>query len=335
MAVKSLGFVTFLDVAKEGNQVAEVLTLKNSMMKDIPYTEMNEGTVHKETIRSYIPKPVYRKANQGLAPQKSGLEERTFTAAHFESRSQIDKAVAERGGKDRVKINRWNQAQGHLQGMANEHASLMIYGSPSGEGDKNVGFMDVYYTVNASVETSKQIVDAGGTGSDNTSILLVNWGSDKIFGVYPAGTQAGMKRTDYSENGKLVQIQMLDAAGNASNYYGYDEIFELDHGLVIKDWRQAARIANIDVSDLIAGNVSAAALVDLLITAMYKLDTIAGTVIYMNRIVHSILHKQVRKDVMSGGGLTFMNFAGEEVLSFNGLPIRIQDSILTNEARVV
>ena len=67
---------------------------------------MNEGTIHKESIRSFLPKPVYRKANQGLAAQKTGIEERTFSAAHFESRSQIEKSVAQRGGMEKVGINR-------------------------------------------------------------------------------------------------------------------------------------------------------------------------------------------------------------------------------------
>lgn len=334
MAIKGVGYVTLADVAKKGDKVAEVLTLKNPMLKDIPYTQMNEGTIHKESIRSFLPRPVYRKANQAIAAQKSGIEERTFSAAHFESRSQMDAKVAERGGKERVGINRWNQAQGHIQGMANEHANLAIYGSPAGEGNKDVGFMDIYYTVNSAVETSKQVVDAGGTGSDNTSILMVNWGPQSIFGVYPAGTQAGLKRTDYSAGGKLVQLQGLDAAGNTGTFYGYDEIFELDHGLVVKDWRQASRIANIDVSNLIA-NTSAADLIDLLITASYKLDDPMGAIIYLNRTVHAILHKQARAEVSTGGGLTFMNYGGEQVLSFNGMPIRIADSILNSEARVI
>lgn len=334
MAIKGVGYVTLADVAKKGDKVAEVLTLKNPMLKDIPYTQMNEGTIHKESIRSFLPKPVYRKANQAIAAQKSGIEERTFSAAHFESRSQMDAKVAERGGKERVGINRWNQAQGHIQGMANEHANLAIYGSPAGEGNKDVGFMDIYYTVNSAVETSKQVVDAGGVGADNTSILMVNWGPQSIFGVYPAGTNAGLKRTDYSAGGKLVQLQGLDAAGNTGTFYGYDEIFELDHGLVVKDWRQASRIANIDVSNLIA-NTSAADLIDQLITASYKLDDPMGAIIYMNRTVHAILHKQVRSDVSTGGGLTFMNYGGEQILSFNGMPIRIADSLLNTEARVI
>lgn len=335
MAIKGVGYVTLADVAKKGDKVAEVLTLKNPMLKDIPYTQMNEGTIHKESIRSFLPKPVYRKANQAIAAQKSGIEERTFSAAHFESRSQMDAKVAERGGKERVNINRWNQAQGHIQGMANEHANLAIYGSPAGEGNKDVGFMDIYYTVNtATNETAKQVVDAGGTGSDNTSILMVNWGPQSIFGVYPAGTQAGLKRTDYSAGGKLVQLQGLDAAGNTGTFYGYDEIFELDHGLVVKDWRQASRICNIDVSNLVT-NTTPADLIDQLITASYKLDDPMGAIIYMNRTVHAILHKQARAEVSTGGGLTFMNYGGEQILSFNGMPIRIADSILNTEARIV
>lgn len=86
MATKGVGYVSLLDVAKKGDKVAEVLTLKNKMMGDIPYTEMNEGTIHKESIRAFLPSPKYRKANQAIASAKSGIEERTYSAAHFESR---------------------------------------------------------------------------------------------------------------------------------------------------------------------------------------------------------------------------------------------------------
>lgn len=333
MAIKGAGYVTMLDVAKKGNRVAEVLALKNSVLKDIPYTQMNEGTIHKESIRSYLPSPVYRRANQGLAAAKTGIEERTFSASHFESRSSIDQAVAERGGMDRVKINRWNQAQGHIQGMAIEHARNLFYGSPSGEGIKEPGLSDIYYTVSTSVNTSKNVIDFTGSGSDNTSVWLVNWGPDSIFGIYPAGTQAGLSRTDYSAGGKLVQIPMNDASGNASNYYGYDEIFKIDHGLCVKDWRQAARICNIDVSDF--SGASPADLLAAMITAMYKLDDVSGAVFYCNRLVHAVMHKLALAQVKAGGGLTFMNYGGEQVLSFNGIPVRICDSIAINETRVV
>src|SRR5262249_55443246 len=162
-----------------------------------------EGTIHTEDIRSALPAPYYRKANQPIPAGKTTTEERTFSAAHFESKSQLDEMVAQRGGIDRVAYNRWNQAQGHIQGMGQEHASLTIYGSPADDPRKAPGFMDVYSTLDPAEETSKQIVDGGGSGSDLTSILKVHWGERSVFGIYPAGTQAGLKRTDMSAGGKL------------------------------------------------------------------------------------------------------------------------------------
>ena len=188
MAALGAELVTLADVAKSKNKqigkVAEVLLQHNPMLNDIPYMEMNEGTIHKEDIRSALPEVYYRKANQPIPASKSTIEERSFQAAHFESKSQIDKAVAQRGGMDRVAYNRWNQAQGHLQAQAQELASLMIYGSPATANRKTAGLFDIYSTLATTEETSKQIVNAGGVGSDNTSIIKVHWGERSVFGVY-------------------------------------------------------------------------------------------------------------------------------------------------------
>lgn len=340
MAAKGAELVTLADVAKSKNKqigkVAEVLLQHNPMLVDLPYMEMNEGTIHKEDIRSALPEVYYRKANQPIPASKSTIEERSFQAAHFESKSQIDKAVAQRGGMDRVAYNRWNQAQGHLQAQAQELASLLIYGSPATANRKTAGLFDIYSTVSVAEETSKQIIDAGGTGSDNTSIIKVHWGERSLFGVYPKGTTAGLTRTDYSKGGQLVKIPGLDENGNAGDFWGYEEMFETDHGLVVKDYRQAARIANIDVSNLVSG-VGAADLIDLMISANYKIDSLTnGTgVWYVNRTIEAHLHKQALTKVGAAGGLTFENFEGRPILHFLGDPVRRSDALLNSEARVV
>ncbi len=339
MAVKGAQFLTLADVAKSKNKkvgkVAEVLTLHNQMLQDIPYTEMNEKTYHVEDIRSGLPEIYYRKANQAIPPSKTTTEERTFQAAHFESKSQIDQKVASRGGTDRIAYNRWNQAKGHIQAHANEHAALMLYGSPLDSNQKTPGLFDIYSTTSTSVETSKQIIDAGGTGSDNTSIALVHWGEDSIFGVYPAGTTAGLKRTDHSAGGKLVQILSTDVNGNPGTLWGYEEQFEIDHGLVVKDFRQAARVANIDISNLVSGS-SAADLIDLMISAAYKIQDPANGkgFWYVNRTIEGHLHKQALTKVGAGAGLTFDNYQGQKVLMFLGRPVRRMDSLLNSEAQV-
>lgn len=334
----SNGFLTLADVAKSKNKqigaVAEVLVKHHAALNDIPYTVMNMGTKHVEDIRSGLPSVYYRKANQAIPAGKSTTEERTFTASHFESKSQIDEAVAKRGGLDRVAYNRWNQAQGHIQAHANEHASLLIYGSPEDSNRKSAGFFDVYSTLATSEETSNQIIDGEGSGSDNTSILLVCWGERSVFGVYPEGTQAGLKRTDRSANGVLVPINALDSNGAAGTLWGYEEQFEIDHGLVVKDYRQACRFANIDISDLLAG--TGADLIEGMIKMTYKVDSLEnGTpVFYMNRTLEAYLDLQSKTAVGAGGGLTYDNYQGKRVMMFRGIPIRRMDAILNTEDAV-
>lgn len=339
MAAKGLELLTLADAAKgKGKMIGKIIEVfqqQNAMLKDMPYTVMNEGTIHKETIRSGLPEVYYRKANQAIPASKSTTEERSYTGTHFESKSQIDRAVAERGGMDMVGYNRWVQATGHLQAHANELAALSIYGSPAQSNLKTAGFFDIFSTLDPTVETSKQIIDAGGTGSDNTSILKVHWGENANFGVYPAGCTAGVVRKDHSEGGKQVQIHGLDVNGNAGTFWGYEEEFMTDHGLVVKDYRQAARIANIDVSDLVAG--SGADLIELMINADYKIDNKENGqgVWYVNRTIEAHLHKQALTKVGAGAGLTFANYQGEQVLMFLGAPVRRMDALLDSEARVV
>lgn len=340
MAALGIKLVTLADVAKSKNKgignVAEVLVEENAMLEDIPYMEMNEGTIHKEDIRSSLPDVFYRKANQAIPASKTTIEERTFNAAHIESKSQIDGAVARRGGLDRIGYNRWNQAMGHIQAHALEHADLTIYGSPVTANRKVAGFFDIYSTLSASEETSKQIVDAGGTGSDNTSILLVHWGERSVFGIYPAGTQSGLKRTDRSKGNVEVQIAANDSNGDAGTLWGYEEQFEMDHGLVVKDYRQAARVANVDIVNLKSG-VGATDLFDDMISAHYKIHNPNNGkgVYYVNRTLEAFLHKQALTVVGAGAGLTFENFDGKRILTFLGFPVKRSDALLNTEARVV
>jgi hypothetical protein len=295
--------------------------------------EMNEKTIHIESLRSNLPAVYYRKANQPIPATKSRIEERTFSAAHFESKSQIDVMVAARGGADRVAFNRWNQAQGHIQAMAQEHADLLIYGSPSDDARKVAGFFDVLSTLTSTEPTSNQMISAGGAGSDNTSILFVDWGPNTVFGVYPAGTTAGLKRED---NGK-VQIIGTTETSVTGTFWGWEEQFMMDHGLVIKDYRATARICNIDISDLKAGGTSAPDLLKYMTRAHYRIPAAVRTksaYVYMNSTIASFLHEQALEKVGAGGGLTFQNFNGEQVLNFLGRQVVVTDALLNTEATV-
>lgn len=342
MAIKGSKLVTISEVAngKHGKgigKMAEVLVKQNAMLQDCPYQEANMGTYHEEEIRTVLPKVYYVKANQGTPASKSKSEMRTFTTAHFESRSQIDYRVAARGGSQNIAYNRWKQASGHIQAMALEHADLFLYGSPIADHRKVAGLADIYSTLNTAVsETAKQVIDGKGVGSDNTSIWLICWGEDAIFGIYPAGSKAGLERIDRSPGGKTIQIQALDELGNASHFYGFEEDFSIDHGLVVKDYRQASRFANIDISDLVANAGAQANLIKGMIKQTYVIDNLdKGTpVFYCNRTIEGHLHLQALDAVGNGNQLSFETVAGKRILFLLDIPVRRMDSILNTEAAV-
>lgn len=339
MAALGASLLTMSDVAKSKNKqigkVAEVLVQENPMLNDIPYMVMNEKTSHVEEIRDTLPTVYYRKANQPIPASKTTTSERVFQATHFESKSQIDSVVAKRGGADRVAYNRWNQAQGHIQAHALEHASLTIYGSPFTSNLKSAGLFDIYSTLAAAEPTSNQVIDAGGSSADLTSIIRVHWGERSVFGIYPDGTQAGLKRTDRTPGENLIQIYGTDVNSNVGFYWGYEEDFEIDHGLVVKDYRMAARVANIDIDNLKSG-ASAADLIDTMISAHYKIfnPQVGVGVWYLNRTLEAFLHKQTLTKVGAGAGLRFDNYQGQKVLEFLGFPVRRADAILNTEAQV-
>lgn len=339
MAVRNTGLLTLKDASKTmklGNRVvAEVLLESNPMTKDAPYQVMNEGVRHIEPLRSDLPEVYYRKANQAIPPSKSTIENREFQAAHFESKSQMDETVAELGGKQNIPLNRQNQADAHIQAMGNELADLFVYGSPVQSHLKVPGLADILSSLNAAEPTSRQIVDAGGTGSDNTSAWLIYWGANTVFCVYPAGTESGIQRKDEGR----VKILAKTATGEQGDIWGYEERFMVDHGLVVKDYRGLARVANIDVSDLTT--VSAADLLKFMTRAHYKIpasirEAMKGKgVWYFNSTIAAILHEQALAKVSAGAGLTYANYQGEQVLYFLGNRVHEMDNILNTEARVV
>ena len=212
--------------------------------------------------------------------------------------------------------------------MSNEVAARIFYGNSATDPDQFMGLAPRFNSLSA--PNGNQIIDAGGTGSVNTSIWFVTWGDNQCNLLYPKGTQAGVQREDMGEQ------RVLDGSGNP--YYAMEEKFTWHVGLAVKDWRYVARVANIDTTNMAAGSVK---LYDFLRKAYYKLQNrrVAGGKIamYCNRDVLEALDALATN---AGAADNFvrlqrMEIEGKEVLSYRGIPIRESDAILNTEARVV
>jgi hypothetical protein len=213
--------------------------------------------------------------------------------------------------------------------MSQEVASQIIYGNGTTEPEKFTGLAPRFNDLGA--VNGGQIVDAGGTGADNTSIWFVTWSDDTCHLLYPEGTSAGVSREDKGEQ------RVLDGSNNA--YYVKEECFTQHVGLTVRDWRQVARVANIDVSDLQAGSVD---IYKYMRQAFWKLKKhrISGgrIAIYCNADVLEALDADSTPTTSTSASfvrLTPTEVDGMEVMSYRGFPVRQVDAILNNEAQIV
>jgi hypothetical protein len=310
--------------------VIELLMAENQILADAAAMECNKGHTHQHTIRTGLPSVAWGALYQGIAQSKSRTQMVEDTTGFLEGLSDIDCRLLELhpGNESQIRLN---EGMGFIEAMNQEMATGMFYHDTATTPEKFKGLAARYNTLTGKLgTTSNQIVDAGGTGSDNTSVWFVTWGDRQTHILYPKGTQAGVKREDMGKQ------RVLDDEGKA--YYVEEEKFSWHMGLAVKDWRYNSRIANIDVSELRAGNVD---IYKFMRQAYYKLQSrqVADgrQAIYCNADVLEALDAAA---VNQGASDNFtrlrpMEIQGQKVLTYRGIPIRECEALLNTEARVV
>jgi len=306
-------------------KIVELMAKQNDVLMDAEYQECNDGSKHKTTMRSGIPEPTWRMFNKGVQPSKSTTVPVLDTTGMMEDYGLVDKALADlSGNSDAFRVSE-NIAK--LQGFNNKAARYMIYGNTDSEPEAFLGLAPRYNDLSA--ESGANIVDAGGTGSTNTSIWFVTWGEMTTHLLYPKGSVAGFQHRNLGED------TVKDATGG--EFQAYRDHFKWDIGMSVRDWRANARVANIDVTALTKDGATGADLIELMIEAFYRIENpMQGegrTVIYCNRTIQTFLHKQAAN--AKNVNLTLGEYAGRKIPEFLGMPIKRVDAILNTEARVV
>lgn len=311
--------------------IVEMLSQSNMALEDMPFKEGNLPTGEQVTIRTGLPTSYYRQINQGVPSSKSTTAQVVETAAMLESRSEVDVKVAKLNGN--VQTFRLSESRAFVESMGQTQSTTLMYGTAANP-EEYVGFFPRYSDTTAA--NGENILLAGGASSDNTSILLVGWGQDTVFGVYPKGSKAGLDHQD------LGEIDAFDA--NNNRFRAFSDLYTWDNGLVVKDWRYVVRIANIDVSDLVAQSgtqlsTAATAIIKLMARAQDRLPNITSVkdVFYVNRTVAS--HLRLAALDKSSAAVTIepaINQFGKNIhqLMFLGTPVKIMDTIVNTEATI-
>lgn len=334
MAVVGQTYLTLADLLKRTDatgqvvaQIIELMSQANPILEDMITVEANQGASHLTTMRTGLPNAAFRKLYEGVQPSKSTTVQVTDTVGMAESWSEVDAKIVDIVDKAKRGAVRLSEASAFLEALAQAVAQRIFYGNTSVNPEEFLGLAPRFSDLSA--PNGKQIINAGGTGSDNTSVWFVVWSDTTVHAIYPQGSQAGVQRED---KGKQTT---KDSKGGL--YDVYREKFSMDIGLSVRDWRYVSRVANVDANQLQDGTLK---LYDYMRKAYYALHQrrkIGGkAAIYCNTDVMEALDRLASNAGASDNfvRLTREEVEGKEVLSYRGIPIRESDSLLNTEARV-
>ena len=339
MATLSTGALTLADWAKrldpDGQvpKVAELLSQTNEVLEDAVFMEGNLPTGHRLTMRTGLPQIFYRMINQGVPTSKSTSTQVDEACGMLEARSHIDVKLANLNGN--TAAFRLSEDQAFIEAMNQTQAGALFYGNPSTDPRQFLGFQTRYSSLGAG--NGQNILDAGGTGSNNCSIYLVVWGENTVFCPFPKGSKAGLVHQDLGEE------SVPDANNNF--FQALRSLYQWDNGLAIKDWRYVVRIANINVTDLTTqattqASTAATQIINLMSRALDRVPNLSmgRAVFYANRTVYSMLRVAAlnKSNAALSIDKALTQFGTPYALTnFLGVPLRKVDQLLNTESRVL
>lgn len=302
-----------------GQKVVELQAQSNDIWQVLPFKACNDGTKETVMLRKALPEVAWRMLNKGTQPTKSAVGQASYSTGGLEAYAEVDERMLQLNKNS----NTWRLSENfaHQEAMSQKMCQTIFYGDEKINPAGFTGFGAHYYSKSLDPLYSDQIIDAGGTGSDLTSLWIVTFGYDTVYGIYPEGIPAGYK---YRDNGR---VQMRDEDGGI--LWGYQSQYNWDMGIAIRDPRYIVRIANIDTSKR-----DDSSFIETLIEAYGQIHNPdhGRTVILANRNVQTYL--SILAQAKTNVNLTVDNFGGKKITHFWGSPIIRNDAILNTESQI-
>lgn len=306
--------------------VIELLSQTNEVLDDMVWIEGNELTGHTTSVRTGIPEPTWRKLYGGVQPAKSTSVKVREGLGMLEAYAEIDKALADLNGNSAAW--RMSEEAAFVEGFGQKLARYVFAGNEATEPEAFTGLAPRFN--DQSAVNGENILTSAATpdSTDNTSIWIVVWGPNTVHGIYPKGSQAGIKITDKG------QVTIEDADGSGGRMEAYRTHYKWDCGLVVRDWRYVVRI-NYDLEDIVASGATGPVLRDLLAKGLRRIPNLGmgRPAIYMNRDSMDAFDLQMNRDPL----LQFKTqeeAQGKFVTRYRGIPIRRVDQILSTESGI-
>ena len=352
--------LTLLDHAKRTDpdgkiaRIVEMLNRVNHIIDDMVVVEGNTQTGHVTTLRTGLPAIAWRSINVGVQPSKSTTKQIAVTAGILEGMGKVDEELVELAA-DGAAL-RLSEVSPFMESFSQTLATTMFYGDVRVNPDRFTGMSAYYSKLNAAYQANpdalvnpsttlpdsgRNVFDAsvGGTygtpgNGTNTSMWLVVWGEQSIHTFFPKGTRAGIYHED---KGKWL---VDDGRGLGASYWAWIDQYKAKLGLVVRDWRQAVRICNIDVSALATAGDDSDISANLLKNAIQAVNYVqflgqGKAAWYCNRVVKTYLECKAMNKFNAFLKIEEAAQADDHpVTKLMGIPVRRCDALMNTEAAV-
>lgn len=333
-----------IDGAGKQMYIAEMLSQSIVTMDDMPYKEGTEIFGHEFAYRTSLPAGNFRQLNQGVGYSKSTTGKARLGMGSLEGYSQVDRMLAEANPAG-IASFRTTEEVAFIEGMGQTWEQTLWYGNTNTNPAAFLGLSLFYNTLTqTTAQNAVNVINGGGVGSSNGSLWLIGWGERTVYGAYPRGSRAGLVSED-----KADVTPAYDNVGN--RYEAYTTYFRQQGNIVVEDWRNAVRIANLDVTTAGLAGPNAADLFLLMsqavmlppalgkgISGITKTDAPTDPspsvrpVWYTNRTIRFWMDAQGMRD--RNVLLTLNDAAGKPQDVFRGIKVAVSDQLLITEAAV-
>lgn len=329
---------TLLDRAKEtidGKNVLGIISVMNEdvddFFMDIPFVEANMGLKHKLIRDTGMVASTNRTFYAGVKSSKRNKQTVYEDIMLKERRREIDEdeidTLSNRGEKLR------QEDEGHTRKLGEDVVNEFINGNQNSGSEYINGLLQRLDTINSS--GLNNVHTNGHTAGTGTSILVVEWNTDKSGGAHgifpPNWSNAGTLGVSVRDKGK-------EPCGETDNveakYYAYVAQYKAWLGLAVGNNRKIGRLSNINTT-LGGSNSFADGAVENIILLLHAMRVNKGrTRMYVNNTIaaHMDIYSLNKSNVIWPTTEVF----GRPVKNFQGIPVReIDTTILTNAQTVV
>jgi hypothetical protein len=327
-----VGDYSSMDAGGTYLSIAQILDRACPLIKALPMVKSNQIMSNIGSRDTYLGNPGTRRFNEPLLPTKTMSAPLTEAIAMFGDYGEVDWEMYNIQNEP----ERWrtNQDRRKLEGITQKVESMMLYGSQYADPSQINGLITRFNSLTTYPNGDSSwyynvLSNGGGTSANTTSILMLELGENKVYGIYPKNLPGGLKFENLGRRTKDVYV----SAGVIKKMEILESYMSWFIGLEVDDERCVQRISSVGTTLGGTGNFDET----LLIQAKNQLPGFGeapGTVILVNRAVKTqmdIRAVTLKTNTYFTQNVDTGDVWGRSVTRFQGIPVLVAEMLKNTE----